>query len=163
MLLLAALLHAPCASAEGSVVSIKASILASSCNIATDSVEQTVDLGKGRIADLTHPGDATQWKAFAVNLTDCPVSAKGVEATLSGVPDTTVSDYYLNTGTAHHVAIEIMDSKGLVELGNGKTLTVSVDPLRKATFNLKGRMIATDAMPQAGTVTGMAELSFTLK
>ncbi len=157
------LLYSPLVTAADTVVNVTANILASSCDIAAGSVDQNVDLGKGRLADLTHAKDATPWTSFSVELTHCPTSASTVTATMSGTPVQSAPEYYLNTGTATDIAIEVMDEAGQTPLGNGATLNIPVDAQRNAVFSLKGRMISLTGKPTSGTVAGVMDLSFTLK
>lgn len=146
--------------ADDSHVNINANIVASTCKIAATSVNQTVDLGKGRIADLTQKNEATEWQEFAVELTDCPESVTEVTATISGTPDTVASEYYRNTGSAGGVAIDVMDISGNEQLSNGKTLTTSVGINQNALLKMKGRIISLAGNTTSGSVAAAVELNF---
>lgn len=146
--------------ADESHVNINANIVAATCKIAATSVNQTVDLGKGRIADLTEKNAATQWQDFSVELTDCPASVTEVTATISGTPDTLAAEYYRNTGSAGGVAIDVMDILGNEHLSNGKTLTTPVDTNQNALLKMKGRMISPEGHTTSGSVAAAIELNF---
>lgn len=141
-------------------VNVSANILESSCKVAASSLEQSVDLGKGRVADLIQASDATAWKAFSVEFTDCPDSVTQVVATLNGAPDVDAAKYYLNTGTAKKVAIEVQNAEGNLQLSNGKSLTTTVDEHHNAALLMKGRMISPTGVATPGSVVALLELSF---
>lgn len=151
------------AQAENSGVNVSANIVAPACSVSVDSVNQKVDLGKGRTADLIKAGDVTKWTSFNVNFEACPESVKTVTATFSGAPDTDAPLYYLNTGTSTHVAIEVTDETGTQELSDGKTLSTGVDATHKASLVLKSRMITPQGNATPGSVSGVLELSFVFK
>ncbi|ENA0608719.1 type 1 fimbrial protein [Enterobacter bugandensis] len=149
--------------AADSQLNISANIVAPTCKIAATSVNQRVDLGKGRIVDLNQPNAATAWKSFKVELNDCPDSLREVVATFSGTPDVKAADYYLNSGTANDIAVEVKDAADKFILSNGSTITTSVDTQHNAAFDMKGRMITPSGKPTSGSVSATIELSFTFR
>lgn len=154
------------ASASDSTVNVTASIVASPCKVASDSVVE-VDLGKVWTSELTDANDASKWVAFQINLVDCPVNTTQVTATMSGSPDPDFPDYYINTGSTDgsssgkNVAIDVMDEAGLLQLSNGKTMTVNVDNSHAAVFNMKSRMITPTGKATSGKVAGAMEVTMT--
>lgn len=151
------------AQAADTVVNVSAVIKESSCKIAASSIEQSVDLGKGRVADLKQANEATEWKPFSVELTDCPDSVTQVVATVSGVPDKNVADNFLNTGTAKNVAIEVKNVVDEIPISNGKTVTTTVDQAHNAALLFKGRMITPTGGATSGSVLALMEFSFEFK
>lgn len=149
--------------AADAVVNVSAVIKESSCKIAASSIEQSVDLGKGRVADLKRANEATEWKPFSVELTDCPDSVTQVVATISGAPDTNVADDFLNTGTAQHVVIEVKNAVDEAPIGNGKTVTTTVDQAHNAALQFKGRMMTPTGGATSGTVVALMEFAFEFK
>lgn len=150
----------PLVHATDTTVDVSANILESSCKIATRSVEQSVYLGKGRVADLMQAKDATEWKEFSILLEDCPDSVSKVVVTVSGAPDVDAPDYYLNTGTAKKVAIDVQNATDETQLSNGKTATTTVDQNHNAALQFKGRMITPTGGTTSGSVVALLELSF---
>lgn len=153
----------PLAQAENTTVTVSATIVQSSCKVAAQSVEQNVDLGKGRVADLKQAREATAWKPFSVELTDCPDTVKQVVATVSGTPDVDAPELFLNTGTANQVAVDIQNVVNETQVSNGKTVTVQVDQNHNAAFQFQGRMITPTGGATSGSVVALMELSFEFK
>lgn len=151
------------AMANESAVDVSANIVATPCTIASGSSEQNVDLGEVWTSQLAKPNDATDWKTFSVSLINCPASTTQVTATMSGTPDITSDDYYLNTGDSKNVAIDIAEATGDQNLSNGKTLTLPVDSNHSATFKMKGRMITPTGKATSGSVTGLMQLTFAFR
>lgn len=149
--------------AADTAVTVTAVIKASSCKIAASSIEQSVDLGEGRVADLKQANEATKWKSFSVELTNCPDSVTQVVATVSGEPDTDVANYFLNTGTAKKVAIEVKNATDEAQISNGKTVTTTVDQAHNAALQLKGRMITPTGGATSGSVVALMDFSFEFK
>lgn len=144
-------------------MNVHANILAPTCTVSVDSLRQNVDLGKGRTADLTHAGDATEWTSFSVNFEACPQSVTTVTTTFSGGTDPDAPEYYLNTGTSTHVAIEVTDETGTQKLSNGKAFSTAVDASHNATLALKSRMVTPTGNATSGSVTGALQLCFSFK
>lgn len=151
------------AQAADTVVNVSAVIKESSCKIAASSIEQSVDLGKGRVADLKQANAVTEWKPFSVELTDCPDSVTQVVATVSGVPDTNVANDFLNTGTAKNVVIEVKNAVDETSISNGKTVTTAVDQAHNAALQFKGRMMTPTGGATSGSVVALMEFSFEFK
>ncbi|MNB70434.1 S-fimbrial adhesin protein SfaS precursor [compost metagenome] len=151
------------AQATDTVISVSAVIKESSCKVAASSIEQSVDLGKGRVADLKQANAATEWKPFSVELTDCPDSVTQVVATVSGTPDKDRAEDFLNTGTAKKVAVEVKNAADDAQISNGKTVTTTVDQAHNAALQFKGRMITPTGGATSGSVAALMEFSFEFK
>lgn len=97
-------------------VSMTGSIVASACNIATESVNQQIDLGNLPVNDIARDGHGPE-KSFSIHLQDCePVRAgawnfKSLRMTFDGVHDD-IAHLLKVEGDAKGVGLTIKDNLG---------------------------------------------------
>jgi minor fimbrial subunit len=121
------------ASAADSTINITGTVVASPCTI---EAVKNVDLGDIDATKLATTGTSSAYVSFSVNLTDCPATTTSATATFSGTASNT--DYYANSGTAKNVEVELVTSYSSANMGNGKSMNVSIDSATHASsFNLK--------------------------
>lgn len=135
---------------------ISAVVTAAACTVVPSS--STQDFGDIFAGDIIGKGN---FKNFSLTLSDCPAGISSVTATFSGTADaTSPAWYYQNSGSATGIGIELASNGGQEGLGNGKTLTVTVDSSRVATFNLYTR-INKEGIPKSGSVLATVTVTFT--
>lgn len=107
-------------------LSVTGNVLAAPCDIRSDSVTKTVDLGDGAPVQaglLQTPGSATKWIPFTLGLVNCPGGTTKATIEFSGKPDAVnPEDLYENTGTAGNIAIQLQGA------GESRSETVNVSP-----------------------------------
>lgn len=150
--------------ADTSTVNITGNVIASPCVVdATNSV-MNINLDDIQATVLSSGGSYSPWKTFAITLTTCPASTTNVDMTLSGTPDPLDLTRYKSTGTATKLSVELTDSTGVVNLGNGKKLSVAVNSSTKqAVFNLKTRAYSTSGSVMPGTIASTVLATFTYR
>lgn len=140
-------------------LAITGSVLASPCTITPDTVKGDVNLGKVYTNRLHSAGDATDWTAFSLNLTECPSTTTKVVVHFTGTSDPDYPVFFKNTGTSERVAIEVADNTG-TRLSNNSVRNLTVDSQHQAKMDLKGRMTSPQGEATSGSVSGVMELSF---
>ncbi|MDV7021134.1 fimbrial protein [Atlantibacter subterranea] len=145
-------------------ISVTGRIVAGPCEVASDSINKTVDLNNGKKLTpnmLNTAGETTDWVPFDINLINCPDTTKKALMTLSGTADDTYpDDMYKNSGAnaATNIAIQLQTSTG-EQAGNGKVL--SGDILNKAySYHMKARVYS-KGVATAGKIASVVTVSFT--
>ncbi|MFT2797386.1 fimbrial protein [Serratia sp. N21D137] len=143
-------------------LNINGTVVASSCNVDSGSVNQDVDFGPLRSSDLKDNGTATIWIPFTVRVTQCPISTNRVTATFSGTPSTDDITLFANSGTAGNVAVQIAQNadKSVVQ-GNGSSMTMNVDAQHNAVFDLASRIYSVHGNTTAGSFNSTVLINFT--
>ncbi len=87
-LYLAALLFTPFVMADGSYnLHVFGTIVGESCNVDTQSVEQTVDMGEYSADDFPVPGSTTNPKKFDISLKGCTAAITDTQVWFTGQAD----------------------------------------------------------------------------
>lgn len=134
---------------------ISLTVTAGTCTV--DSSTSIQDFGYVFAGDIKGRG---AYKNFSLTLSNCSYATSKVTATFSGNADaTSPSWYYKNMGTATGISIELATRGGGSGLGNGKSMTASVDSSRKATFNLS-TSINQEANPMPGTILSTITVTY---
>jgi|EndMetStandDraft_3_1072993.scaffolds.fasta_scaffold02516_7 minor fimbrial subunit len=121
------------AHAADSTINITGTVVASPCTI---EAVKNVDLGDIDATKLAATGTSSDYVSFSVNLTNCPATTTSATATFSGTASNT--DYYANSGTAKNVEVELVTSYSSANMGNGKSMNVTIDSATHASsYNLK--------------------------
>ena len=83
-------------------LNITGNVIASPCQVSSDSITKSVDLGQNiRASSLQTAGAATDWVNFDINLNSCPAGTTKAIMTMHGTADlNNPADMYRNTGTA---------------------------------------------------------------
>lgn len=143
MLMVAGAIFVGNAAADPVTINVTGKVIAAACTIDNNG-KYDVDLGQNLSAvRLNSATPYSEWKTFNVTLSQCPAGTTKVTARFSGIENTARNDMYANAagdGYAKNIAIELQRTTGGVNAGNGKALTVDVDSLRKATFDLQARV-----------------------
>lgn len=106
----------------GGQVNFTGSITDSSCNVESDSKNQTVDLGKWAKSYFTGAGTETTKTAFHIKVTDCPDSVAHVSVLFDGKKDSTNASLLAidsGAGSAAGVGIKLFedDQNQVIKLG----------------------------------------------
>lgn len=148
---------------DSAILTINGNVQAAPCEVAADSLAQTVDLGKGKPINsynLREPGAATPWIYFSVNLTKCPPNTRTAKITFNGPADPAgVGDLYRNGGTAKNVAVQLQGSGGH-PFGDGRSYTglISNNAIR---YNLRARLYSKQGNVGVGSVNTLVTVTFT--
>ncbi|MCU6306635.1 fimbrial protein [Enterobacter quasiroggenkampii] len=143
-------------------LNITGNVVASPCEVSTDSENITIDLGGGndlQTADLNAAGSSSAWKPITVSLENCPAGTSSVTATFHGTSDAGDPEtLYSNTGTATNVAVQL-EGKAAEPYGNGKTSTISIAN-SKATWDLQTRAFSKSGSVTPGTINSVITMTF---
>lgn len=141
-------------------VNFSGDVYDSACQIAPDSDNQTVDLGRLYNSQLETPGEATDWVPVSIKLVNCPSGSQIVTARFSGTPEPGATQYYKSTGDAENVSVELQSSTG-DELGNGATKTIIINgDSHSAAFDLKTRAISVQGAATVGSLESIIQIAF---
>lgn len=157
------LLLAVAASATAADLNINGKVVSSPCIVDTASVSRDVDFGQLIIKkDLATAGAGGDWKSFEVRLNNCPATVSSVVAHFTGTPATEDATLYSNSGTATHVAVQLVtDADKTLILGPGSQLTADVDAQRSAVYELAARPYTTSGEVTAGSLVSLTQINFT--
>lgn len=151
--------------AEPTTINVDGNIIASPCEVSSDSITKTIALDGGngfQAKDLQTPGASTEWVRFDIVIKECPEGTNNVTITFSGTPDdTNPESMYVNTGTAKNVAVEIQSHDGLYMFGNGKSYTGSILSDRTFTFRERTRAYTSEGGVTPGTIQAVVTANFT--
>ncbi|RTN76490.1 type 1 fimbrial protein [Enterobacter asburiae] len=140
-------------------INILGRITAPPCTVDTDTINQTVFLGKTFVNELA-AGSGSVWTPFTLTLSKCPVNWENATVTLTG---NSASDnkYFANSGSAQGVVLQISDTGHTKSYGNGATITELIDVNRNVTFQLDARMFNPSGVVTAGDFNAVVEVDFT--
>lgn len=146
--------------ADPVTLSITGNIIASPCQISSDSALINVDLGQNiQASSLFAPGSATDWKSININLTSCPAGTTKATMTMHGTADSSQpNDLYQNTGTAQNVAVQLQSTGGDL-LGDGKTISGNISN-GSYTFPLQARAFSKNGDAGPGTISAVVTATF---
>jgi minor fimbrial subunit len=131
------------------------------CQVSSDSVTKSVDLGQNiQASDLQTAGSSTAWVPFTINLSSCPATTAVTIMTMHGTPDSdNPNDMYASTGTANNVAVQLQ-SQAADPLGDGKTIKGPV--LNNAViYELRARAYTQNGAVTPGTISSVITVTFT--
>ncbi|MBT1850634.1 fimbrial protein (plasmid) [Enterobacter hormaechei] len=147
------------AGSTSATINITGRITASPCTVDTETVNQSIDLGKVYAHDIS-AGSGSDWKSFQLSLSKCPVGTSSVTVTFTGNPASD-NNYFANSGSAEGVVLQISDSAHSVSYGNSDTLTESIDADRNVVFPLEARMYNPGNKITSGDFNAVVQIDFT--
>lgn len=153
---------APCASAADVVnLSVTGNIIAAPCQVKSDSVTISVDLGQNIGAStLKNASDATQWVPVDVSVVNCPAATTKATILFQGTADSAnPNDMYQNTGTATNLAVQLQGTGGQ-PFGNGKSFTGTIVS-NAYTFHMQARAYTQSGNVMPGTISAVVTATFT--
>lgn len=142
-------------------LNVTGEIIASPCQIASDSVTKSVNLGDNlQSANLQTAPSATPWVPFTLELVSCPQGTRSATVTMHGNADSVYpEDRYLNSGTANNIAVQVQSQAG-DPLGDGKSLTGNIVS-GAYTYNLRARAYSQNGHVTSGTISAVVTATFT--
>lgn len=142
-------------------INVTGNIVASPCEIQSDSTNIVVDLGQSiQASTLQNAGNATPWVGFDVNLINCPAVTSSATITFQGMADSgNPVDMYTSSGTALNVAVQ-MQGIGGQPLGNGRSLTGAFAS-NAYSFHLRARAYTNTGYVTPGTIRSVVTAAIT--
>ncbi|MCF8581543.1 type 1 fimbrial protein [Enterobacter ludwigii] len=146
--------------ADPVTLNITGNVVASPCQVSSDSVTKSVDLGQNiQASTLQTAGSSTAWVPFTVNLSSCPAGTTVAVMTMHGNPDiNSPADMYLSTGTANNVSVQLQSQSG-TQLGDGKTISGNVVS-GAVTYNLQARAYSRTGNVTPGSISTVVTATF---
>ncbi|EEB45248.1 fimbrial protein [Providencia alcalifaciens DSM 30120] len=111
-----------------------------------------IDLKKVNVWNIRDT-QTSPWVDFTIKLKNCPVDTQEAMMVINGTPDNVVTNYFINSGSAKNVALNLAYGENKITVKNGEKITAPVNTqTRTVEIPLSARM--------AGYGTGMTGGSF---
>lgn len=138
-------------------ISVTGNVVASPCVINGGSANLNVDLGSTiQASALASAGSTSSPVAFTLPITACPVGTSTVQVTFSGTPDPVAgASYYKSTGTATNVAVGLYQASNGNLLGNGTSVTQTVQGDRTASLAMQAKAYSSAGSVMPGTINSV--------
>jgi minor fimbrial subunit len=151
------------ANADPVNIQIVGRVIASPCVINNNNGDLTVNLGSTiQAATLASAGSGTTPQPFNLSLTSCPAGTKNVKVTFTGTAAAAPqANMYLNTGVATPLAIELSEQGTGTLLGNGSSLTQTVQADKTVTYALSARAVTATGNVTPGIIIAAIQADFT--
>lgn len=158
--------------ASVATVDFTGTVTSNTCQLATDSASQSVNLGEVKVSTLENYGSGPR-QSFSINLVDCDASTQGFEVTFEDAQGFDSSREHITNVTKGDgleaagvgVMIANIDGGGDVVLGQATTIEASVDANDSAwaqqTISFDAYLKGVEANPSAGYVNASATVSIT--
>lgn len=142
-------------------LSVTGNIIAAPCQVKSDSVTISVDLGQNIGAStLKNASDATPWVPVDVSVVNCPAATTKATILFQGTADSVnPNDMYQNTGTATNLAVQLQGAGGQ-PYGNGKSFTGTIVS-NAYTFHMQARAFTQTGNVMPGTISAVVTATFT--
>lgn len=146
--------------ADPVTLNITGNIVASPCQVSSDSITKSVDLGQSiQAAGLQTSGSSTTWTNFTINLTACPAGTTKAIMTMHGTADSnSPNDMYQSTGTAQNVSVQLQ-SQAADQLGDGKSITGTIAS-NAYSYQLRARAYTQNGAVTPGTIISTVTATF---
>lgn len=146
--------------ADPVTLNITGNVIASPCQVSSDSITKSVDLGQNiQAASLQAAGSATNWVNFDINLNSCPAGTTVAIMTMHGTADlANPADMYRNTGTATNLAVQLQSQAG-DQLGNTKTISGNIAS-NAYTYKLRARAYTQNGGAMPGSIASVVTATF---
>ncbi|WP_421512493.1 fimbrial protein (plasmid) [Enterobacter sp. JS8-1] len=141
-------------------LNITGNVVASPCQVSSDSITKSVDLGQNiQASSLQTAGSATNWVNFDINLNSCPAGTTKAIMTMHGTADLfNPADMYRNTGTATNLAVQVQSQAG-DQLGDTKTISGTIAS-NAYTYNLRARAYTQNGSVMPGSISSVVTATF---
>ena len=148
-LLLLALLSGNVCSADSVNIGVTGNIVASPCIFNGGSNSLDVNLGNIQATNMATPGSTSDPVPFSLLFTQSPTGTQSVTVAFTGSPDPEAgADYFMNSGSATHVAIAMRDAQTGALIGTGSSMTQTIAADRTATMAM---LASVKSMPGGAT------------
>ncbi|OAT46680.1 type 1 fimbrae adaptor subunit [Proteus hauseri ATCC 700826] len=141
---------------------IKANIVANTCRVSPDSINQFVDLGVWATKNFKQK-ESTEPVKFTLNLTDCSVTTTGVKVTFNGEIDGQDNTLFKLTenDSAKNIAIAILDKNKDKLLPGQSSILYPVGTNNNLALDFYAQYTATGQIVTGGSANG--EVLFALE
>lgn len=159
-LIMGGILAGTSAKADPVTLNITGNVVASPCQITSDSVTKSVDLGQSiQASSLQTAGSASDWVNFDINIDTCPAGTTKAIMTMHGTADTlSTGDLYKSTGTATNLGVQLQSQAG-DQLGDGKSITGNIAS-NAYTYKLRARAYSTNGGVTPGNISSVVTATF---
>uniref|UniRef100_S0DGJ7 Putative fimbrial protein n=1 Tax=termite gut metagenome TaxID=433724 RepID=S0DGJ7_9ZZZZ len=146
--------------ADPVTLNITGNVVASPCQIASDSVTKSVNLGTAiQASNLQTAASSSDWVNFTIDLVSCPAGTTSATMTMHGTADTnSTGDLYKNTGTATNVAVQVQTQAG-GQMGDGKTLTGTIAN-NAYSYTMRARAYSAKGGVMPGSISAVVTATF---
>lgn len=146
--------------ADPVTLNITGNVVASPCQIASDSVTKNIDLGQNiQASTLQSAASSSDWVNFTIDLTSCPAGTTKATMTMHGTADAdSTGDLYKSTGTATKVAVQLQTQAG-DQMGDGKTLTGTIAN-NTYSYTMRARAYSKNGGVTPGTISSVVTATF---
>ncbi|WP_336212680.1 fimbrial protein [Enterobacter sp. P82] len=146
--------------ADPVTLNITGNVIASPCQVSSDSITKSVDLGQSiQASSLQTAGAATDWVNFDINLNSCPAGTTKAIMTMHGTADLfNPADMYRNTGTATNLAVQVQSQAG-DQLGNTKTISGTIAS-NAYTYKFRARAYTQNGGVMPGSISAVVTATF---
>lgn len=146
--------------ADPVTLNITGNIVASPCQISSDSVTIGVDLGQNlQASSLQTAPSSSDWVPFNIKLVSCPAGTSTATMTMHGTADPAQpADLYKSTGTAQNVSVQLQNLTG-TQLGDGKSVIGNIAS-GSYTFPLQARAYSTSGSVTPGSINATVTATF---
>lgn len=139
-------------------INVHGYVTAMPCELETTNY--VIDLKKINIWNI-RDSQQSPWVDFSVKLKNCPVATKEAIMTLSGTPDSTMPDYFINNGTAKNVALNLTDRTNKTTIKDGSKITIPVNSqTRSVEFPFSARVAGYGSGMEPGSFRSHLEFNF---
>jgi minor fimbrial subunit len=136
-------------------IRVSGRVVAQACTV--DTTQLTLDLGKiytSALATLDSYGD---WVNSTIKLSKCPSVTSGITASFSG---TKGQKYYMNSGTANNVEIQLQTASGF-DLNNNTSQAINITQQGTAELPIRVRAYSPTGNVGEGTIVGTINVAYT--
>ncbi|MCS2153790.1 type 1 fimbrial protein [Scandinavium goeteborgense] len=136
-------------------------IIIPSCTV--DLPSYTINFGSVNVESLESTGSSTDWRQIHLILSDC-TNVNSIELTFSDNASAVSSEYYSSTGTAKHVAVELLDMAGMTRIKPGATRPQIINGAPGIDFVYATRIVNDGSgMATSGTVESVITINYEFK
>ena len=146
--------------ADPVTMNITGNIVASPCQVSSDSISKSVDLGQDiQSSALQTAGTGSDWVMFHIDVVSCPVGTTKATMTLHGTPDNArPDDLYANSGSAENVAVQLQMQSGEA-MGNDKSYVGNISSSGYV-YNMQARAYTANGSATPGTISSVVTATF---
>lgn len=159
-LLLLALLSGKAFTADSVNIGVTGNIVASPCIFNGGSNSLDVNLGNIQATNMATPGSTSDPVPFSLLFTQCPTGTQSVTVSFIGSPDPAAgADYFMNSGSATHVAIAMRDAQTGTLKGTGSGMTQTIGADRTATIAMQASVKSVTGGVTPGSISAVVVMT----
>lgn len=156
----AALISGNLIAADTVNVSVTGNIVASPCVFNGGNNNLDVNLGNIQASNMATPGSSSEPVPFNLMFTQCPAGTRSVTVSFTGNPDPIAgAGYYMNSGSATHVAIAMNDGATGALKGTGTQITQAISADRTATIALLASVNSVNGSATPGSISAVVVMT----